>query len=85
MCMLIPTFCPCVRFCTNVSLPFLVAIKPCVCVFSPWQVCIRVIFEGEKEFEQNMSLWGVSVSTQLTFITYIILRTKIDQSECREK
>lgn len=23
------------------------------------KVCIRVIFEGEKEFEQNISLWGV--------------------------
>lgn len=29
----------------------------------PFQLNIHVIFEGEKEFEQKISLWGVSTAS----------------------
>lgn len=40
-----------------------ISFQPNAYLFFPLQLNIHVIFEGEKEFEQKISLWGVSAAT----------------------
>lgn len=32
-----------------------------------FQLNVHIVFEGEKEFHQNVKLWGVSIMNPLTF------------------